>query len=77
MMTWARVLKWMIRIVLWSCLFEWIMFWMTTEEALHDDIFEKISVGRRGLSLFLLFIAFLMIQFIYGWDGHELVTQLT
>lgn len=52
------------------------MFWMTTDGALHDDIFEKMSIGRRILSLFLLLIGFIMIQKIYKWDGHDEVTMI-
>ena len=75
-MRWVRVLKWMVRLVFWGCMLEWIMFWMTIQEALHDDIYEKIAMGRRTISIILLLIGFLMIIKIYGWDGHQLVIQL-
>ena len=75
-MRWAYILEWMINLSLWTSIFEWIMFWMTTEGALHDDIFEKMSKARRILSLFLLLIGFIMIQKIYRWDGHDIVTKI-
>jgi hypothetical protein len=71
MIYYVQTLHWLVIVNILFMIVEFFMVFMHYNEALPTNVYNKIVICRRGLSILLFGFCALCVWGIYSWKGHH------